>query len=353
MPTSPDLSYRSNRCNDLPYPPMEQVSVPTCSGTLWSERRTSSSDEASSSSSSSSSSNSDSSVMDGNAKTVFRTPTPKSHDEHHHTRHVRSAGILYASSSPPDTMTSPRNRHSRLRSWTTDGNSATGNAAQNSVPLMVRSPVSVEYHGVDERPPRSTWFLGTVVRVSLLALLYVGLVQSTSSSLSRHQLSFHAAFSNLHGREVPLETMRKEANEATIETKLVHNKQFIPTELNSMSKKQESTVHTRVQHQLRSNRQPQLSMAKSNGQGPLFIPNAQHQRSSLLLSSKYYFTPKTEDSDANYHFQGDDNLNNYYHVFGWCLLVWCLVETLYKEWRHRVRPTNQHNSGTRRVLYYR
>lgn len=344
MPTSPESPYCSRRSNDPLYPPTQQVPAPPSRITLWSERRMSSSDEDSNSTSS------DSSVMEANVKTFFRTPTQKSHDEHHHTRHVRSAGTLYASSSLPDTMTSPRNRHSRLRSWTTDGSSA--NAAHNSVPLMVRSPLSVEYLGFDERPPRSSWFLGTVVRVSLLALLYVGLVQNTSSSLSRHHLSYHAAFSNLHGREVPLETMRKEANEATIETKLVHNKQFIPTESNSMGKKKESQVHTRVQHQLRSKRQPQLSMAKTNGQAPLFIPNAQLQRSSLLLSSNNHFAPKTEDSDANYHFQGDDDSNNYYHIVGWCLLIWCLVETLYKEWRQRVRPTNQHNSGTRRVLYH-
>lgn len=292
----------------------------------------------------------DSSVSFNNTPSVFRTPLPVSFNEKYHTRHVTSAGTLYASSlSPPcDAMNSPRSRNSRFRSWTADGNNSVLNS---SVPFVVlRSPAIDE----DElRPAARPWWIGFAFRLALAAIVFLGCIMSTTSTTRQHP-TYQATFSNLHGREVPLETIRKEANEATIETKLVHNKKFIPPEVgSSLVQEQEIPQVVPAQQRLRSKRQPQLYMAKSYGNGPLFKRKPHSQPPSLILTSQHRFSPKSGESETYYHFKEVSDDHRVYRILGWCMLLWCLVETIYTEFRRRSRRSDHPYASTRRVLYHR
>jgi hypothetical protein len=290
----------------------------------------SSSSSCSSSDEGSSDSSPPSFSMTSNVPTIFRSPSRKLHNEEYHTRHITSAGTLYASSYSPNgvLLQSPRSRKhpERFRSWTADGSSP--------ATLPLRSVNSLDHQvATDESRP---WFFGTMARLSLTAILYLVLIQSTSSTTTMSHPAYHGGHSSIHGREVPLETFRLEAMTPTMETKkLVHDKKFVPSDLRAVVNNDAPLVAK--QPKLRSTkRQPQLHMAKSNGNGPLYVPQ---QQPSLLLSSQDRFSPpREEDSEAPfphyYHNDGKDQNYNY-QVFAWCMLLWCLAETVYKEWRRR------------------
>ena len=315
-------------------------------------------DNTMASSSSSSSSSSDEGSSDWSppslnltptaASCVFRSPSRKLHNEEYHTRHITSAGTLYASSYSPDgiLLQSPRSRKQpeRFRSWTADGNSLA------TLPLRSMNSLDHQVATEESRP----WFLGPLSRLSLTAILYVLLIQSTTFSTTMSHPAYHGGHSSIHGREVPLETFRLEAMTPRIETKkLVHDKKFVPSdlelktlvhEMNVLPSDRSAVLNNDAplvakQPKLRSKkrqRQPQLYMAKSNGIGPLFHPQ---QQPSLLLSSQDQFSPpRAEDSGTPFpnYYKNENRDPSYNHpLFAWCILMWCLAETVYKEWRRR------------------